>query len=157
MTTARGGRIMPPSRAEHRERKNHRRRKAEHEAYCYHDDVRDVHGYDVHVHVSSRRKRSSAFRKLFDGLKKPMCEQAAGRSHDRPAVFYFVSERSRGSTVLPGGNTPILPQSPCQYTKYCLRPFHCLDAFPLRQNCCASFLAGEERRTSPTANRYGTL
>ena len=28
-------------------------------------------------------------------------------------------------------------QSPCQYTKYCLRAFHCLNAFLLRQNCCA--------------------
>ena len=27
------------------------------------------------------------------------------------------------------------PQSPCQYTKYCLRAFHCLNAFLLRQNC----------------------
>ena len=28
-------------------------------------------------------------------------------------------------------------QSPCQYTKYCLRAFRCLNAFLLRQNCCA--------------------
>ena len=72
-------------------------------------------------------------------------------------LFYSVPERSRGSMVLTGENTPILPQSPCQYTKYCLRTFHCLDAFPLRQNCCASFLAGEERHASSTANRYKTL
>ena len=40
-------------------------------------------------------------------------------------------------TVLTGRKTPMLLQSPCQYTKYCLRAFHCLNAFLLRQNCCA--------------------
>ena len=91
---------MPPSRAEHRERKNHRRMKAEHEEYCYHDDVRDVHGYDVHVHVSSRRKRSSAFRKLFDGLKKPMCERAVERSSDLPLLFVLLMYRRSGRAAV---------------------------------------------------------
>ena len=44
---------------------------------------------------------------------------------------------TRTHTVLTGRKTPMLLQSPCQYTKYCLRAFHCLNAFLLRQNCCA--------------------
>ena len=44
---------------------------------------------------------------------------------------------TRTHTVLTGRKTPMLLQSPCQYTKYCLRTFHCLNAFLLRQNCCA--------------------
>ena len=36
-----------------------------------------------------------------------------------------------------GRKTPMPLQSPCQYTKYCLRAFHCPNAFLLRQNCCA--------------------
>ena len=42
---------------------------------------------------------------------------------------------TRTHTVLTGRKTPKLLQSPCQYTKYCLRAFHCLNAFLLRQNC----------------------
>ena len=42
---------------------------------------------------------------------------------------------TRTHTVLTGRKTPMPPQSPCQYTKYCLRAFHCLNAFLLRQNC----------------------
>ncbi len=38
-------------------------------------------------------------------------------------------------SVLPGIKTPMLLQSPWQYTKYYLRAFHCLNAFLLRQNC----------------------
>ena len=34
-----------------------------------------------------------------------------------------------------GRKTPMPLQSPCQYTKYCLRAFHCLNAFLIRQNC----------------------
>ena len=44
---------------------------------------------------------------------------------------------TRTHTVLTGRKTPMLLQSPCQYTKYCLRAFHCLNVFLLRQNCCA--------------------
>ena len=44
---------------------------------------------------------------------------------------------TRTHTVLTGRKTPMLLQSPWQYTKYCLRTFHCLNAFLLRQNCCA--------------------
>ena len=42
---------------------------------------------------------------------------------------------TRTHTVLTGRKTPMPLQSPCQYTKYCLRTFHCLNAFLLRQNC----------------------
>ena len=42
---------------------------------------------------------------------------------------------TRTHTVLTGRKTPMLLQSPWQYTKYCLRTFHCLNAFLLRQNC----------------------
>ena len=42
---------------------------------------------------------------------------------------------TRTHTVLTGGNAPKLLQSPCRDTKYRLRAFHCLNAFPLRQNC----------------------
>ena len=42
-------------------------------------------------------KRSSAFQKLFDGLKKPVCKQAAGRSHDRPAVFVLYRRSGRAA------------------------------------------------------------
>ena len=41
---------------------------------------------------------------------------------------------TRTHTVLTGRKTPMLLQSPCQYTKYCLRAFHCLNAFLLRQS-----------------------
>ena len=44
---------------------------------------------------------------------------------------------TRTHTVLTGRKTPMLLQSPWQYTKYCLRAFRCLNAFLLRQNCCA--------------------
>ncbi len=44
---------------------------------------------------------------------------------------------TRTHTVLTGRKTPMPLQSPCQYIKYCLRAFHCLNAFLLRQNCCA--------------------
>ena len=44
---------------------------------------------------------------------------------------------TRTHTVLTGRKTPMRLQSPCQYTKYCLRAFHCLNVFLLRQNCCA--------------------
>ena len=48
----------------------------------------------------------------------------------------------------------MLLQSPCQYTKYCPRAFHCLNAFLLRQNClhltvmdfCAIFVFLRRRR-----------
>ena len=52
-------------------------------------------------------------------------------------IFQIYHQLTRAHTVLPGRKTPMLPQSPCQYTKYCLRAFHCLNAFLLRQNCCA--------------------
>ena len=42
---------------------------------------------------------------------------------------------TRADMVLTGRNTPILPQSPWQYTKYYLRAFHSLNAFLLQQNC----------------------
>ena len=49
----------------------------------------------------------------------------------------YYHQLTRTHTVLTGRKTPMLLQSPCQYTKYCLRAFHCLNAFLLRQNCCA--------------------
>ena len=42
---------------------------------------------------------------------------------------------TRAHTVLTGRKTPMLLQSPWQYTKYYLQAFHCLNAFLLRQNC----------------------
>ena len=53
------------------------------------------------------------------------------------SIEYKYPRLTRTHTVLTGGNTPMPLQSPCQYTKYCLRAFHCLIAFPLRQNCFA--------------------
>uniref|UniRef100_UPI003FF0C9AF hypothetical protein n=1 Tax=Candidatus Limivicinus sp. TaxID=3030905 RepID=UPI003FF0C9AF len=53
-----------------------------------------------------------------------------------PSDFILLYHQlTRTHTVLPGRNTPMLLQSPWQYTKYYLRAFHCLNAFLLRQNC----------------------
>ena len=52
-------------------------------------------------------------------------------------ILHFYHQVTRTHTVLTGRKTPMPLQSPCQYTKYCLRAFHCLNAFLLRQNCCA--------------------
>ena len=52
-------------------------------------------------------------------------------------ITYLYPRLTRTHTVLTGGKAPIHPQSPCQYTKYCLRSFRRLTAFLLRQNCSA--------------------
>ena len=56
---------------------------------------------------------------------------------NRICIMFGYHQLTRTHTVLTGRKTPMLLQSPCQYTKYCLRAFHCLNAFLLRQNCCA--------------------
>ena len=53
-------------------------------------------------------------------------------SHNVGKLYHQLT---RTHTVLTGRKTPMLLQSPWQYTKYCLRTFHCLNAFLLRQNC----------------------
>ena len=52
-------------------------------------------------------------------------------------ILTYCPRLTRTHTVLTGRKAPMLLQSPCQYTKYCLRAFHCLNAFPFRQNCFA--------------------
>ena len=75
--------------------------------------------------------------KIDRPVKQLACRSAYFTLPQTVYLPFLYHQLTRTHTVLTGRKTPMPLQSPCQYTKYCLRAFHCLTAFLLRQNCCA--------------------
>ena len=75
--------------------------------------------------------------KIDRPVKQLACRSAYFTLPQTVYLPFLYHQLTRTHTVLTGRKTPMLLQSPCQYTKYCLRAFHCLNAFLLRKNCCA--------------------
>ena len=71
--------------------------------------------------------------------------QQSYRTYTYKTNLHTLRRLTRAHAVLPGGNALILRQRPWEYTKYSLRPFPCLRAFLLRQNCFASDSLGFSR------------
>ena len=73
--------------------------------------------------------------KIDRPVKQLACRSAYFTLPQTVYLPFLYHQLTRPHTVLTGRKTPMLLQSPWQYTKYCLRTFHCLNAFLLRQNC----------------------
>ena len=73
--------------------------------------------------------------KIDRPVKQLACRSAYFTLPQTVYLPFLYHQLTRTHTVLTGRKTPMLLQSPWQYTKYCLRTFHCLNAFLLRQNC----------------------